>query len=193
MTGKLEKKDSETTLSQAAISDQYVKRSRGRPKGAKNKVRSLLTPADTLPKRGRGRPKGAKNKVKLPEVEGDLVVVKYKIKEEEPSPVTGKKRGRPRKLPAQDAPVSEPKVIALAESLDSLENHPLLQVVKWLEKTMHQTELDYYRRRASRNSVSLHCSMASDILGFFNVQNSEICKQIKKNNFIASNSNGLHN
>jgi hypothetical protein len=156
---------------------------RGRPKGAKNKPKltaMVLRPAAPLmmveDKPRRGRPKGAKNK---PKTIQSMEVV---------API--KKRGRPRKehaLPQVQVKIEQPK------AADTLEAHPVLLAAKWLEKHMHPTEVDYYRRRASKNGTPLHCAMVSDILGFFNVQNAEICKQIKKNNFIVSNSNGLPN
>lgn len=190
MTEKLEKKVSKVTLTTTVL-DKDVRRGRGRPKGAKNKIRSFVPPEAVLPKRGRGRPKGAKNKSKTPQTEDATLLVKHKPREPSTTQPSGKKRGRPRKLPLQS---EEPIVVKIEQpQTDSLDGHPLLLAVKWIEKNMHPTEVDYYRRRASRNSVPLHCAMVSDILGFFNVQNAEICKQIKKNNFIVSNSNGLPN
>jgi len=150
-----------------------VKRGRGRPKGAKNKPKdslALLTPQE--PKK-RGRPKGAKNKPKVGEVE----LSKFKPRQEEVTAVP-KKRGRPKKVTTDSV---EPSV---TEAKDSLDDHPLLLAAKWLEKHMHPSELQYYRTRANRTSSTLSCTIVGDLLGFFNVQNADICKQIKKNNFI---------
>jgi hypothetical protein len=149
------------------------KRGRGRPKGAKNKPKEFKLAVLQGPPRKRGRPPGAKNKPKEPTPQIELVKFKPSPEAEPP-----KKRGRPKKQ-VDVVPVELPVI-----QTDSLEAHPLFLAVKWLEKNMHHTEMQYYRTRASRNSTTLHCTMVSDILGFFNVQNADICKQIKKNNFI---------
>jgi hypothetical protein len=137
-------------------------------------------------KRGRGRPKGAKNKPKAPQVEVKPVAKekrKYTRKQKPELPLPVKKpRGRPSKQPIAAPEQKAQKVIAVV----NLDDHPVLAVVKWLEKHMHHNEMQYYRSRATKNGVSLHVAMASDILGFFNVQDPEICNQIKKNNFIAN-------
>jgi hypothetical protein len=197
MSGILEKRVS--TTQQTTINVLPTKSGRGRPKGSKNKPKALslyLETATEPPKaKGRrGRPKGAKNKPKIPQAE----------------PVVKGKRGRPKgakNKPREPAPSTlEPAVsrkivvnkkdnivTAAIQSLEAVQdNHPLLVAVKWLEKNMHPTEVQYYRGRANKTGVSLHVAMASDLLGFFNVQNPEICKQIKKNNFIATSSNVLH-
>jgi hypothetical protein len=128
-------------------------------------------------KRGRGRPKGAKNKPKV-SPEGELV--KLKPREEEVIPKEVKRRGRPRKIVPMAATVQKP----VATEATSLDHHPLVLAARWIEKNMHPTEMQYYRTRANRNGTSLVHTMVGDLLGFFNVQNADICKQIKKNNFI---------
>jgi len=194
MSGILEKRVLRT--SQTTISALPTKPGRGRPKGSKNKPKILDIALGMLPpelpriKGRRGRPKGAKNKPKIPG---------------EPPKIKGK-RGRPKGaknkpkagiVPTTTAPQTEAKkdkpISVAAQALEiTQDNHPLLIAVRWLEKNMHPTEVQYYRGRASKTGVSLHVAMASDLLGFFNVQNPEICKQIKKNNFIATSSNVLH-
>jgi hypothetical protein len=195
---------------ESTVSLLHIKK-RGRPKGAKNKPK--LPPVAVVDKvlvefkkPGRGRPKGAKNKPKLPvqafSIAAPLIIAADKPKRGRPKGALNKpkvsqpavvspsikKRGRPRKEPpVQEVQVKTPQSVVTTE----LEAHPVLLAAKWIEKHMHPTEVDYYRRRASRNAVSLHSAMVSDILGFFNVQNAEICKQIKKNNFITLTSNGL--
>lgn len=159
-----------------------IKRGRGRPPGAKNKPKSLSIADEPKVKRGRGRPKGAKNK---PKEQAAQLEVKYK-EQSVPLDIQPKKRGRPPKVKVENAQPPEVQEKQLTD-------HPLLEAVRWIEKSMHQTELHYYRSRASRAGVSLHVAMASDILGFFNVQDPEINKQIKKNNFIANTSNGIRN
>jgi len=175
MTEKLEKREDSQKSSTTSSSSE--KKGRGRPKGAKNKPKDLVVVKSTTeePKR-RGRPKGAKNKPKLASL---LELVKFKPNSEEPP--QKKKRGRPsRPASILAAPINEkPQPPA-----DSLDNHPLSLAAKWLEKNMHPNEMQYYRTRANKNGVSLRYLMVSDMLGFFNVQNSDICKQIKKNNFI---------
>jgi hypothetical protein len=170
MTEKSEKKETLTSLTTAV----NEKRSRGRPKGAKNKPKQPSTSeyVEVVVKK-RGRPPGAKNKPKQP------LAVEVKYKPQDSEPVVPSKRGRPKK--PEVLPVAQEQPENQAEVLDK---HPLLQAVKWLEKHMHHTEVQYYRTRASKGSTSLQFVMVSDILGFFNVQNADICKQIKKNNFI---------
>ena len=65
---QFEKKEGDTSV-EAEFSDFKQKRSRGRPKGSKNKKtldrEAQAAVADSTPKRGRGRPKGSKNKKTL--------------------------------------------------------------------------------------------------------------------------------
>lgn len=144
---------------------------RGRPKGSKNKPKSshlidVLSPAVTHKAKKRGRPKGVKNKPKSsPAVENII------------SSTVQKNRTR----------TSAPSKKQSSDKSTEIEDHPLLKALKWLEKYMHPAEMQYYRSRATKLGVSLHVAMASDVLGLFNVQDPEICKQIKKNNFIANN------
>jgi len=158
MTGKLEKRGLKTAVprtkqSTLKTSIQQIK-SRGRPKGAKNKPKSPAAPAAAIVIKHRGRPKGAKNKPKA---------------------------ARTEKSPQAKKP-EEVKPPPPAE-------HVLLTAVRWIEKNMHPSQVQYYRARASRAGITIHHSMISDILGFFNVQECELSKQIKKNNFIASTQN----
>lgn len=179
MTEKSLKKGYRNLQTIASCSAQSTPPKRGRPKGAKNKPKSppnqeVKIVSAHLPRRG--RPKGSKNKPKQ-SPSSEVVTVKMKRAskhETESVSAAPKKRGRPPKAQQTEQP-------------SELEEHPLLVAVKWLEKYMHHSELQYYRNRANKIGVSLHVAMSSDILGFFNVQNPEICKQIKKNNFIANN------
>jgi hypothetical protein len=166
---------------------------RGRPKGSKNKPKishsiDIVSPSVTH-KAKRGRPKGAKNKPKTsPAVENIKAKALQKKRtcnqEAEKSSEPPKKRGRPFKVP--QSAVSNNQAAKPGKDVQ-LEEHPLLKALKWLEKYMHPAEMLYYRSRATKLGVSLHVAMASDVLGLFNVQDPEICKQIKKNNFIANN------
>ena len=176
MSEKLEEKEPST--SQPAIVDNSTPKRRGRPPGAKNKLK-LDKPAvdqtvvDSTPKR-RGRPPGAKNKLKqevapLPTpVSVPCVVVK--------KPDTN----------TQFVPTPSADIMLM--------DHPLLLAARWVEKNMHPAEMNYYRSRASKNGLSIAHSIVADLIGFFNIQDSDITKQIKKNNFVASISktNGLH-
>jgi len=151
------------------IAAEPVKR-RGRPKGAKNKAKPIKVehPADAAPRR-RGRPKGAKNKNKLSAPTPQIVA-------QEP-----KKRGRkPKEKPEESTPTQEKK------------EHPIFSLLEWIEKNMHPMQVQYYRSRASRNETTLQQAIAADILGFFNIKETEELKHIKKNNFIANISNELH-
>jgi hypothetical protein len=134
------------------------------------------------PVRRRGRPKGAKNK---PKISNTADAVNPAV-----APVVQLVRRRGRPKGAKNKPKVAQTAIPVEPQLPvqevQLEEHPLLKAVKWLEKYMHPCELQYYRNRANKAGVSLPVAMASDILGFFNVQNPEICKQIKKNNFITN-------
>lgn len=168
MTGKLEKRGLKTAAprtqqSTLKTSIQQVK-SRGRPKGAKNKPKQIVVVPETPPVlKRKGRPKGAKNKPKHVSISTPAV----KQVEKRPS----------MKKPAVVKPPPVP------------EEHVLFTAVRWVEKNMHPSQVQHYRARASRAGTTIHHSMISDILGFFNVQECEITKQIKKNNFIASTQN----
>jgi hypothetical protein len=143
---------------------------RGRPKGAKNKPKNIELPQQTAKvkeaKRGRGRPKGSKNK---PKSEENKILVKSKPRRSQET-----QEARPSK--------SEEK----SSRQDSIQEHPLYLAVNWLCSYMHNTQAQYYRARATRNGTSVHEAMLADVLGFFNVQNADILKLIKKNNFIAT-------
>ena len=152
MTEKLNEKESKILLKSISDLNYPVKRSRGRPKGSKNKPKETKIVQDNAIIKKRGRPKGSKNKKTL--------------EHEEASP----------KIEASSVSVKPPAAD---------QEHPLIVAVKWIEKHMHISQMQYYRSRAARNETSLHATMAADILGFFNVQNAEILKSIKKNNFIV--------
>lgn len=169
MTEKSEKKETLTSLTTVV----NEKRSRGRPKGAKNKLKQPASEHVEVVVKKRGRPPGAKNKPKQP------LAVEVKHKPQDSEPVVPSKRGRPKKPEVLPVVQEQPE-----KQTEVLDNHPLFQAVKWIEKHMHHTEMQYYRSRASKAGTSLQCVMVGDILGFFNVQNADICKQIKKNNFI---------
>ena len=153
-----------------------VKKTRGRPKGSKNKpkieeiVSQAKKPTEVL--RKRGRPKGSKNKVKAEE---SKVSVKIKPRSE----VREISTCRPISLAPKQ------KMEAAASQVE-LQGHPLYLAVSWLCMHMHDTQTQYYRTRASKNGTTVHEAMLADVLGFFNVQNSNILKLVKKNNFIAT-------
>jgi hypothetical protein len=193
MTGKLEKKGSEKTLTSKP--DEPARR-RGRPKGAKNKPK--VDKVEIKEKRPRGRPPGAKNKPKL--APAPEVIVKGKYLRDvnlnntrtslTPKPLG--KRGRPRKNDIK-AEAPSTREVQKAVTVQEQKEHPLFTLIAWLEKNMHHSELQYYRSRANRNGVTLQNAIASDILGFFNVQDAEICKQVKRNTFIVTSpKNELH-
>lgn len=136
-------------------------RLRGRPKGSKNKNKAVVAPViPVIAIKTRGRPKGSKNK------NTQEIATQHK-----PRKQTGSKF--PEEVPSNNRVENQ--------STQINENHPLLSAVRWLERYTHPAELRYYRSRAAKNGTSLHTAMIADILGFFNVQNSDICKQIKKN------------
>lgn len=173
------------------VTNSEPKRGRGRPPGSKNKPKDIVTAevGAVIVKKSRGRPKGSKNKPKDEQKPTILEPKKRgRKKKEQPAVVSEepkKRRGRPPKVKAE----TQATVVAVE---DKIKEHPLLEAVKWIEKSMHHTEVQYYRSRASKAGVTLHVAMASDILGFFNVQDPEINKQIKKNNFIATTHHGIH-
>lgn len=178
------------STSPKTVTNSEPRRGRGRPPGSKNKPKVTSIEVVAVVKKGRGRPKGAKNKSKD---EQKPILQEPKKRErnkpEQPTVVLEepkKRRGRPPKVKTEQPQVE----LAVVE--DKLKDHPLLEAVKWIEKSMHHTEVHYYRSRANKAGVSLHVAMASDILGFFNVQDPEINKQIKKNNFIAITHHGIH-
>lgn len=150
MTEKL--KENELKITSKSISDQNypVKRSRGRPKGSKNKPKETKIIQKEGEVKKRGRPKGSKNKTTLEEE----TLPKVEVSSSFTPPTT-------------------------------IEEHPLITAVKWIEKHMHISQVQYYRSRAARNETTMHAAIAADILGFFNVQNAEILKSIKKNTFVV--------
>lgn len=149
-----------------------IKRGRGRPKGSKNKPKGTPSADESKPPavagRGRGRPKGSKNK-----------------------PKTGTTAPTVPQESVQRAPITEKVIVhSFAEdnselSAETLDNHPLMSAVSWIEKNMHHSQMSYYRARASRTASTLQHVIAADILGFFTIQDAPILKQIKKNNFIT--------
>lgn len=179
MTGKSERKDSGKKALTSNITE--PKRKRGRPKGAKNKpkVDNLVIVKE---KRSRGRPKGAKNKPKQ-----DSILVKAKERKSSVPCISVNPAKKPPGRPRKNGPPAPAHIKLKGEQENNTKlEHPLLAAINWLEKHMHHNELQYYRGRASKMSSTLHNAIASDILGFFNVQDPEICKQIKKNTFIAN-------
>jgi hypothetical protein len=180
MIGKLERKVSRTTLKPGKTQTTKTKtvelticplKRRGRPKGAKNKPKQPTAPEVAIVVKHKGRPKGAKNKPKTVCVEPNPkpVIKVSQVKQTEKSLQS--------KKPAE---VKTPPPPA---------EHVLLTAARWIEKNMHPSQVQYYRARASRAGITIHHSMISDILGFFNVRECELTKQIKKNNFIASTQN----
>jgi len=164
------------------------KKRRGRPPGAKNKPKNnhavallgasaqILRPqetAETSIKKGRGRPKGSKNKPKSEDKEKIAEKIKKARVDQDPR--------KPDSSPAK-----------VEQSCETTVEHPLLTAVRWMEKHMHQTEVQHYRGRASKLGVSIHAAMAADLLGFFNIQDPEINKLVRKNNFIVTSTNAIH-
>ena len=151
MTEKLNENASRI-ISKIISDENYpIKRSRGRPKGSKNKPKETKIIQNDGVVKKRGRPKGSKNKTTQPEETLPQVEVSSSFT----APVTTEGE------------------------------HPLITAVKWIEKHMHISQMQYYKSRAVRNETSVHFAMAADILGFFNVQNADILKSIKKNNFVV--------
>jgi len=75
----------------------------------------------------------------------------------------------------------------------TLAKHPLYAAALWLIKWMYASEVAYYRKLARQKNVPLVNAVISDMLGFFNVQNADICENIKRNKSIINTSNGLRN
>ena len=167
MIEKSKRRGYERKTKKVDAASEPVVRKRGRPKGAKNKPKQSVTPSEPAVAvvRKRGRPKGAKNK---PKDIAPTMVIKVKAK------------------PA-------PEEIKVKKELEQPDDHPLYAAVRWLEKHMHASQSAYYAKRAARAGATLHNAMLADILGFFNVQETSILKQVKKNNFIATiTNNELH-
>jgi len=148
--------------------------------------KTKLTNSLAIDTKKRGRPKGSKNKPKKPITPAVCEV--------------GKKRGRPKgakNKPRVDRLCVETKSTAVklvkAKPAKPPEAYELLYALAhWLEKKMHPSEMQYYRSRATKLGCSIQQAVISDILGFFNVQDLEINKQIKKNNFIATTNHELN-
>lgn len=144
----------------------------------------------------RGRPKGAKNKPKVLNIEQAempaRVKRKYTHKLARPASCVGQSVTPRVKHKARQVESTQPKASSKhSGKQETVEDHPLFLAVKWLEKHMHHAEVQHYRGRASKSGTTVQMAMMSDILGFFNVQDAELCKQVKKNNFII-HSNELH-
>lgn len=128
---------------------------RGRPKGSKNKPKNIPvpTPPVEVVRKKRGRPKGSKNK---PKADSTPLPVPVPVAVE-------RKPQRKEVLPVCKKPVMQ----------------PLQDAVCWLLSKMHPSEVQYYRKRASKLELDLEKTMALDLLAFFNVQDQELRKQIK--------------
>lgn len=194
------------TTEVAVVSEPIVKK-RGRPKGAKNKIKP---PAPfqvdgieqvEVKRSGRGRPKGSKNKPKTDTpVSGEPAAPVAPVNAEG-KPRRGRPKGAKNKPKAEVSQVS--KVLVLAKprgrprkeiSPEVVENkgelikdkeaptlHPLMEAAKWIEKHMHPGQMGYYRRRVTSMGVSLHTVIALDIMGLFSISDPDIRKQIKTN------------
>jgi hypothetical protein len=145
-----------------------VKR-RGRPPGSKNKIKLPEAPKPELPQgvRRRGRPPGSKNKAKEP----SALVAKDVVDSEPKTVTTTVWKGETK--PPETIPQQIPE-------------HPLHVAAVWLEKNMHNNELIHYKSKARNYGVAVTNAIIADMLGFFNVQNSDINKHVKRNNFIAN-------
>lgn len=170
-------------------------------------------------KRGRGRPPGSKNKPKVPQATQPEVKFKTKRKYTKRSKAAEKAAPRKKitrakkssslkvskkpaklvKIPsAQKTGKAKPGTVVpqtpVSESPPQVDltKHPLFIAAKWLEKNMHHTELQYYRSRANKKGTPISVALVSDMLGFYNVQKSDIDKQVLKNNLIVNYTNGIH-
>lgn len=181
------------------VSEPLVKK-RGRPKGAKNKIKLPTLPQvegvqpTEVKKSGRGRPKGAKNKPKTitsvlepPTIHSELNNVK--LRRGRPKGAKNKPKNgvvpvmvmaKPRNSPMEETP-SEPVCgkAVLIKDKEAAALHPLLEAAKWIEKHMHPGQMSYYRRRVTSMGVSLHTVIALDIMGLFSISDPDIRKQIK--------------
>jgi hypothetical protein len=160
MTVKLLRRDSKKTRNNNTIDVKVVQKKRGRPKGSKNKPKSI--PA-TSPVKRRGRPKGSKNKPK--EVTSVVSVAPV-----EP-PKKPRVSARVEKSTRQDTPKPATK--------QGEQAHPLVSAVQYLEKYMSPQEAQYYQRRASRLNLPARSLMVQDILSIFNIQDAELKKTLK--------------
>jgi len=144
------------------------------------------TKSTNSPVKKRGRPKGSKNKPKQPAAPAECAVVK---KRGRPKGAKNKPRVERICVEAKRKPIKaeEPKPAKRPDGYELLQ-----MLAQWLEKKMHPNEMQYYRSRATKLGYSVQQAVMSDILGFFNVQDLEINKQIKKNNFIATTNHELN-
>lgn len=147
----------QTSTEEVVVTQDTVKRGRGRPKGAKNKPKLIvdgIAVQEIKEIKKRGRPKGVKNKLKDPlalSVLPDTRPVETFVTVEIPAVTSG----------------------------DSFDAHPITEAAKWLEKKMPIVEIQYYKNRAAKQGISLTNAIALGILGLFNVQDPEIRKQVK--------------
>ena len=148
--------------------------------------KTKLTNSLAIDTKKRGRPKGSKNKPKQPTAPAECVAAKKRGR-----PKGAKNKPRIDRLCVETKPA--PAKLVKAKPAKQPEAYDLLYALAhWLEKKMHPTEMQYYRSRAAKLGCSIQQAVISDILGFFNVQDLEINKQIKKNNFIATTKNELN-
>lgn len=157
-----------------------IKRGRGRPPGSKNKPKQqngttengavFALPAE--PKK-RGRPPGSKNKPKL--VGASIIVPQGP--EGNMGPCAGPVSVQVQIPMKQESP--HPTVRTQSEDQDSVDTHPIIEAAKWLEKKMPIIEQQYYKTRAAKTNTPFTQTVALAILGLFNVQDTEIRKQIK--------------
>jgi hypothetical protein len=170
--------------------------------GSKNQKipENRTDPTNPPVKRGRGRPKGSKNKPKalLDQPKDKPVKVGKKRgrkKDEQRSVKSGK---RAKKLSARPSSKEEkPKIPTKTEEEllhEQLMQHPLFVAAKWLEKKMHPTEMQYYKRTANQRHTTVQHAMVSDMLGLFNNQDHDFCKLVRKNKFVVNNTtlNEIH-
>jgi hypothetical protein len=202
MSEILKRQDFLTTEVVAEVVSEPIVKKRGRPKGAKNKIKPPVPPQIDgveqveVKRSGRGRPKGSKNKPKTgtpilgepaapiePGSVGDKPRrgrpkgSKNKPKAEVSKVlVLAKPRGRPRKETLPEAAENKGELI---KDKETPALHPLMEVAKWIEKHMHPGQMSYYRRRVTSMGVSLHTVIALDIMGLFSISDPDIRKQIK--------------
>jgi hypothetical protein len=154
----------------------------------------------------RGRPPGSKNKKivthkksRVEKVNNKKTRSRVKISavEEKPDKLAAFRSKRVKPLTIENLKSTQDKIQNCshdAAETEELDNHIIIKAVKWLSQHMHHTEVQYYKSHSKKRNMSFINCMVSDILGFFNVKDTDLHKYVKTNKFIVNytNTNGLH-
>jgi hypothetical protein len=162
-----------------------IKPRRGRPPGSKNKNKISSNKKIVLIKEAKKGAKKNTSKSPVPKIEEKVdKLAKFRTKRVKPL-TAAEIKTEAAKLDAQNKTNIEDS---------ELSNHILFRAVKWISQYMHPSEVQYYKSDARKRNMPFINCMVSDMLGFFNVKETDLNKYIKSNKFIINytNTHGLH-